>query len=73
MIKNDHQLQVTRNQKEKFDRAISDFQPRADVHPALIQAQLAGLMSVRDELQAEIDEYLARQTEPIALIHHCDP
>jgi len=57
MIEDDNQYQVTCKQITKFERAIKYVQEHHDLTTPIGKAQLDALVSVRNELQAEVDEY----------------
>ena len=61
MITNERQYRITRKKAADFARAIKEFdaasRERADVHPKLLRAELAGMRSQLADLREELEEY----------------
>lgn len=66
MIENEQQYQVTKEQCEKFGEAVKNLswsKSQIDIHPRLQQACYDALVSMRDELQEQLDEYHSKRKE----------
>ena len=62
MIRNERQYRITRAQAGKFRRALADLESAPEtrgVHPLLKKAQIDGLRSQLEDLEAELEEYRA--------------
>ncbi len=58
MIKNQRQYLITKNQLQKFQKAIKQFdEQKPDVHPTLIKAQKDAMVSQAEELKSQLIEY----------------
>jgi hypothetical protein len=69
MISNDRQYRITKARLAEFERTIRDAGgrgPRADQHPALHTAMIAGLQGQAADLRAEIERYEALKSGSIA-------
>lgn len=65
MIANDRQYKITKSQLERFEGALSRLltQPqRDDVHPVLVQAEVAAVQSQLDDLRDQLEEYESLQS-----------
>ncbi len=67
MIENDKQLEITKRQAAKFKMAIDNFdvleRKKQGIDDRLIEAELAALVSVHDELREEIKTYEGLKNE----------
>ena len=61
MIKNERQYRITKNQVDRFSRALANFrrQPEEskDVHPLIAKAQEDALQSQLADLEEQLQEY----------------
>lgn len=71
MIANKRQYRITRNEANRFRKAISEFTEgpaRVDVHPRLLQAEREAMESQLADLQAELAEYERLKTAGLSVI-----
>jgi transcriptional regulator with XRE-family HTH domain/Zn-dependent peptidase ImmA (M78 family) len=71
MITNERQYKITRNEADRFRKAINEFASSAirdDVHPRIIQAEREAMESQLADLQAEIAEYEHLKSADLSII-----
>ncbi|WP_245473533.1 XRE family transcriptional regulator [Bradyrhizobium zhanjiangense] len=72
MITNERQYKITRNEADRFRKAISELsanQPaRTDVHPRLLEAEREAMESQLADLQAELAEYEQLKSADLSII-----
>jgi transcriptional regulator with XRE-family HTH domain/Zn-dependent peptidase ImmA (M78 family) len=72
MITNERQYKITRNEANRFRKAISDLassqSARADVHPRLLKAEREAMESQLADLQAELIEYEQLKSADLSVI-----
>lgn len=71
MITNERQYKITRNEAERFRKAIGELvksPPRDGVHPRLAQAEREALESQLSDMQAELVEYDHLKSTDLSMI-----
>lgn len=63
MIESDKQLQITQEQINKFNAAIDKLKREKDVSTVLFKAELHALITKRDDLVKQINEYKKREED----------